>query len=103
MLRGELPFWEGWQSISDRLGVEPGESDNILYVEDQVAVIQAAINDGGVALVNDWHVKELIESEQLVALTPVVEYEDKAYFLFMAEGANPAASQFIDWAKRQAL
>lgn len=103
MLREELPYWEGWQSISQRLGVtEDALSDNILYVEDQVAVIQAAVNNGGIALVNDWHVNELIDSGQLVPLSPEVAYPDKGYFLTAADEGGGPAHHFIDWAREQA-
>ena len=98
MLKEELPMWEGWESFCHRLGAEYEISDDILFVEDQVAVIQAALNDGGVALVTEWHVKDALDSGQLIALTPTIEYEDKAYFLSVScKEKNEAAKLLIDW------
>ncbi|CAE6949511.1 Bacterial regulatory helix-turn-helix protein [Vibrio sp. B1FLJ16] len=102
MLKEELPIWEGWESLCNKLGVKYDISDDVLFVEDQVAVMQAAVNDGGIALVTEWHVKDLLESGQLVALTPTVEYEDKAYFLSVTEtGNHKAAKLLIDWVTDQ--
>ncbi|PFG45439.1 LysR family glycine cleavage system transcriptional activator [Vibrio sp. ES.051] len=102
MLKEELPMWEGWESFCHRLGVEYDISDDILFVEDQVAVIQAAFNDGGVALVTEWHVKDALESGQLVALTPTIEYENKAYFLAVSnKEKNEAAKLLINWVTSQ--
>ncbi|NAZ93447.1 LysR family transcriptional regulator [Vibrio toranzoniae] len=102
MLKEELPMWEGWESFCCRLGIKYDISDNILFVEDQVAVIQAALNDGGVALVTEWHVKDALKSGQLVALTPTVEYEDKAYFISIENPSeNEAARLLVDWVTSQ--
>ncbi|WP_423840843.1 LysR family transcriptional regulator [Vibrio mytili] len=102
MLKEELPIWEGWESLCKKLGVEYNISDDVLFVEDQVAVMQAAINDGGIALVTEWHAQDLLESGQLVALTPTVEYEDKAYFLAESStGNHEAAKLLIDWVTAQ--
>ncbi|ELA9243554.1 LysR family transcriptional regulator [Vibrio alginolyticus] len=102
MMKEELPMWEGWASFCHRLGVDYDPSDDILFVEDQVAVIQAALNDGGVALVTEWHVKDALESGQLVALTPTIEYENKAYFLSVSNRENnEAAKLLIEWVTSQ--
>lgn len=98
MLKEELPIWEGWASLCNKLGVDYDISDDVLFVEDQAAVIQATVNDGGVALVTEWHVNNLLEAGQLVALTPTVEYEDKAYFLSVSDtGNHHAAKLLVNW------
>ncbi|XAW88065.1 LysR substrate-binding domain-containing protein [Vibrio sp. CDRSL-10 TSBA] len=98
MLKDELPSWEGWQSWSDKMGLEYQVPASALMVDDQVAVIQAAINDAGIALAWDWQVRDLLDSGQLVAITDTLDFPDKAYFLTISEQcSNPAAQTFISW------
>ena len=98
MLKEEMSFWEGWQSWSEKVGLEYRVPHDALLVEDQVAVIQAAINDAGIALAWDWHVRELLETGQLISLTECVEFTEKAYFLSIADKKHNSAAQiFTDW------
>lgn len=98
MLKDELEFWEGWQSWSNKAGLEYRIPYDAICMTDQVAVIQAAINDTGIALVWDWQVKELLETGQLIALTEMMDFTEKAYFLSIADHCtNPGAQLFVDW------
>lgn len=102
MIKDELPFWVGWKIWAEKVGIKYHIPPHTLFVDDQVAVLQAAINDAGIALAWDWQVKDLIDSNQLIALTDSVEFEDKAYFLSIAENcSNPAAKAFTDWVIKQ--
>ncbi|OCH22042.1 hypothetical protein A6E04_09320 [Aliivibrio logei] len=79
-------------------GIEYQPPQNVIQVEDQVSVIQAAVNDAGIALTWDWHVRELIEQGRLVALTKPVEFNTNAFFLSVSEDSDHFASQlFVDW------
>ncbi|WP_417698294.1 LysR substrate-binding domain-containing protein [Psychromonas sp.] len=102
MLKKEMPFWEGWKSWANKAGLTYRIPNNALMVDDQVAVIQAAINDTGIALVWDWHVSELIAKGELVSITDYMEFEEKAYFLHIAgKQNNVAANTFVGWVKQQ--
>lgn len=98
MLKDTLSFWEDWQSWADVYGIEYQPPQNVIQVEDQVSVIQAAVNDAGIALAWDWHVRELIEQGALVTLTKPVEFNTNAFFLSVSEDSDHFASQlFVDW------
>lgn len=102
MLRKEMPFWEGWQTWANKVGLTYRIPHNALLVDDQVAVIQAAINDTGIALVWDWHVRDLLAKGELVSLTECIDFKEKAYFLYAVNQQNrPAAKIFIDWVLQQ--
>ncbi|MGF1733801.1 LysR substrate-binding domain-containing protein [Photobacterium satsumensis] len=102
MLKDELEFWEGWQTWAKKAGLEYRIPHDAICMTDQVAVIQAAINDAGIALVWDWHVEELLDTGQLVALTELFDFTDKAYFLSIADHCtDPAAKTFVDWVLKQ--
>ncbi|MCQ1060350.1 LysR substrate-binding domain-containing protein [Photobacterium sp. DNB23_23_1] len=102
MLKDELEFWEGWQTWAEKTGLEYRIPHDAICMTDQVAVIQAAINDAGIALVWDWHVDELLEAGQLVALTKLIDFNDKAYFLSIADHCtDPAAQTFVNWVLKQ--
>ncbi|RBW46659.1 hypothetical protein DS885_07125 [Psychromonas sp. B3M02] len=102
MLKKEMSFWEGWQSWANKAGLTYRIPNNALMVDDQVAVIQAAINDTGIALVWDWHVSELIAKGELVSVTDYMEFQEKAYFLHIADQENNlAAKTFVGWVQQQ--
>ncbi len=102
MLKEELEVWEGWQTWAERVGLEYRIPHDAISMTDQIAVIQAAINDTGIALVWDWHVKDLLETGQLIALTDMLHFDEKAYFLSIADHCtNPAAKIFVDWVLKQ--
>ena len=93
-------FWEGWRSWASRSGIAFKSPKNEIQMEDQVAVIHGALNGAGIALAWDWHVKALIENGQLIALTPMVEYHNNAFFLSHRKGANQQnAEYFIEWVR----
>lgn len=57
MIGEEHESWEGWESWAAHTGIPYRKPRNTLRVEDQVAVIQAEINNAGIALVWDWQVE----------------------------------------------
>lgn len=98
MLKEELPLWEGWESWCTRVGLTYRVPDNTLKVDDQVAVIQAAINNAGIAIAWDWQVRALLKTGQLISVTETLDFPDKGYFLTISEESdNPAAHTFVDW------
>lgn len=102
MLKKEMPFWEGWKGWANKVGLNYSVPSNTLFVDDQVAVIQAAINDAGIALVWDWHVRELLVKKELVELTEHIDLKEKAYFIqAVNQKNNPAAKVFVDWVLQQ--
>lgn len=102
MLKKEMPFWEGWGTWAKKAGLTYRVPRNVLMVDDQVAVIQAAINDTGIALVWDWHVRDLISRGELVSLTDYMELDEKAYFLHIEnQSENAAAKIFVEWVLQQ--
>lgn len=104
MLREELPSWEGWKSWSQRKGLKYRSPKNSLKVDDQVAVIQAAINDGGIAIAWDWQIRDLVRSGQLIAVTEVQEVPEKGYFISVSDDTiNPAAYTFVNWVLEEEL
>lgn len=102
MLKKEMPFWEGWRSWAKKAGLSYRIPNNALMVDDQVAVIQAAINDTGIALVWDWHVTELIAKGQLVSVAHHIDFDEKAYFLHVANlQDNLEGRKFVEWVQLQ--
>lgn len=98
LLKEELPSWEGWRSWSKRMGLTYRQPTNALFVEAQIAVIQAALNHAGIALAWDWQVQDLLERGELIALTSALDFPDKAYFLTTSSTCDHAGAQtFIDW------
>lgn len=98
MLRESLPSWVGWQEWLDEMGLEYQEPGHVFYVDDQVAVIQAALNGVGIALAWDWHVRELLATDQLIELSKPIEFIDKAYFLSVSDSCDKNLAQiFTDW------
>ena len=101
-LRDAPEFWENWQSWAQRSGKTYRTPTNMMVMEDQIAVIQAALNDAGIALAWDWHIEQLLESEQLIALTPPLECYNNAFFLSCSDNANrKSAQRFIRWVMEQ--
>ncbi len=97
-LKEPLAFWEGWETWAKLYDVPFQEPQNVIQVEDQVSVIQAALNHAGIALAWDWQVRDLLQSGQLVAITNPVDFDKNAFFLSLSEQSrHPAARQFIDW------
>jgi LysR family glycine cleavage system transcriptional activator len=91
-------FWENWQSWASYCGIKYQTPQNEMQMEDQIAVIYAAMNGAGIALAWDWHVDSLLESGQLVALTATVECNNNAFFLTRSENANQYGAEcFINW------
>ncbi len=101
-LRDAPEFWENWQSWAQRSGKTYRTPTNMMVMEDQIAVIQAALNDAGIALAWDWHIEQLLESKQLIALTPPLECYNNAFFLSCSDNANrKSAQRFIRWVMEQ--
>ncbi|WP_068716576.1 LysR substrate-binding domain-containing protein [Vibrio tritonius] len=95
-------FWESWQSWAQNTQLKYQSPTQMMLMEDQIGVIQAAINDAGIALAWDWHIAELLESEQLIALTPPVECYENAFFLSRSQvGCSDDAESFIHWVLEQ--
>lgn len=104
MLREELPSWEGWKSWSQRTGLKYRTPKNALKVNDQVAVIQAAINDAGIAIAWDWQIRDLVRSGQLIAVSAIQEVPEKGYFISVSDDTiNPAAYTFVNWVMEEEL
>ncbi|WP_165313542.1 LysR substrate-binding domain-containing protein [Vibrio ziniensis] len=98
MMSEEHANWEGWESWAMYSGITYRKPKNILRVEDQVAVIQAAINNAGIALVWDWQVDDLITKGQLIAISSPLDLNDNAYFLATTARPNSqAAATFSNW------
>ena len=91
-------FWENWQTWASLFGIDYQQPQNEIQMEDQIAVVHAAINGAGIALAWDWHVKSLLDDGSLITLTPAVECHNNAFFLTCADNANQYSSGcFIDW------
>ena len=98
MIGEEHESWEGWESWAAHTGIPYRKPRNTLRVEDQVAVIQAAINNAGIALVWDWQVEDLISNNKLIAISPPLELNDNAYFLATSNRSNSKAAKiFSNW------
>lgn len=104
MLKDAQSFWEGWQTWADRYGIPYQEPTNVIQMEEQVSIIQAALSDAGIALAWDWHVRTLIEEGQLIALTGPVECDNNAFFLSISETSqHPNARTFVNWVLEQEI
>jgi len=92
-------FWENWRSWAKHYGVEYQTPEKEIQMEDQVAVMHAALNGAGIALAWDWHVDELLKSGQLIALTQPIDCEKNGFFLTQnkANQHNIHAKNFINW------
>ncbi|MDP5253131.1 MULTISPECIES: LysR substrate-binding domain-containing protein [unclassified Vibrio] len=102
MLKNERPNWEGWQSWSKQLNLDYHKPRQVLKVNDQVAVIQAALNNAGLALAWDWQIRDHIQQGQLICVSQTIEFPNKAYFLTIAPHCHtPSAKQFINWVLAQ--
>ncbi|SJL84233.1 LysR substrate-binding domain-containing protein [Vibrio palustris] len=101
-LRKALEFWEDWTSWAYHAGIEYQNPANIMLMDDQISIIQAALNDAGIALAWDWHVQSLLDEGQLIALTPPIECHNNAFFLAYSDNANRKGSDtFIRWVLSQ--
>lgn len=97
-LKDTPDFWENWQSWAGHHGIDYQPPQNEMQMEDQVAVIHAAMNGGGIALAWDWHVQDLIQGGELVALTTVVDCHNNAFFLTRSgESQSRTAECFFNW------
>lgn len=95
-------FWESWKSWAKNAGIMYQPPTRMMLMEDQIGVIQAALNDAGIALAWDWHIADLLESEQLIALTKPIECHTNAFFLSRSQvGHSPQAERFIHWVLEQ--
>ncbi|MGO3346413.1 MAG: LysR substrate-binding domain-containing protein [Marinomonas sp.] len=99
-LKNSPDSWVNWQSWAEKSSIEYQTPKNEIQMEDQVTVIHAALNGAGVAMAWDWQVVELIKNNQLIALSPAVEFDNNAFFLTHNEVSNQQASKhFISWVK----
>ena len=97
-LKDAPDFWENWQTWADLCGIDYQKPQNEIQMEDQIAVVHAAMNGAGIALAWDWHVTSLLDDGSLIALTPTVECHNNAFFLTRTDNANKYSSDcFIDW------
>lgn len=97
-LKDTPDFWEGWKSWALRYGIKYQEPESEIQMEDQVAVIHAALNDAGIALAWDWHVETLLKSGQLIALTDPIEGDNNAFFLTRSDNTNQYNAEcFTNW------
>lgn len=102
VLRDAPEFWESWQSWASRQGIDYQPAQNVLQMEDQIAITQAALNDAGIALAWDWHVQPFIENGELIALSDPIECDNNAFFLSHSEqSTRRSAVRFIHWVIEQ--
>lgn len=98
-LRNSPDFWESWETWANVFGIAYSPPRNELRMEDQIAVLHAAMGGAGIALAWDWHVDSLLETGQLITLTEPVEFHNNAYFL--TRSTSPAKQRnidcFFDW------
>lgn len=102
MLRDAPMFWENWQTWAERVGFGYQTPTNALYMEDQIAITQAALSGAGIALVWDWHVQDFLKNGELIALKEPIECHRNAFFLSCADNNSERnARRFIRWVIRQ--
>lgn len=97
-LRSSPDFWGDWESWAKCFSTPYQTPKNEMQMEDQIAVLHAAMSGAGIALAWDWHVNDLLKNGQLVALTKPVEFGNNGYFLTCSNSAPEESTDcFFHW------
>ncbi|WP_036816704.1 LysR substrate-binding domain-containing protein, partial [Photobacterium sanctipauli] len=94
--------WENWESWALREGIEYQQPSKALFLAEQTLIVQAAVQDCGIALVWDWHVHDLIKQGKLVPLVDRVQKRVGSFYLSQSKLSDRRINKlFLDWVETE--
>jgi DNA-binding transcriptional LysR family regulator len=102
MMENWVDNWEDWETWARREGLEYRVPGKALCLTEQTLIVEAAVQNCGIALVWDWHVHDLIKKGKLVPLYKSNQKRFGSFYLSESRMADPELTRiFLGWVKSE--
>lgn len=104
MVEGWPKTWETWETWAKHEGLSYQSPHKTVYLAEQTLIVEAAIQHCGIALVWDWHVRDLLKRGELVSLVDTYQKRRGGFYLVPSSLADSDVCQlFLNWVKNEIM